>query len=282
MNKQFINYNGEYYPLNSNVLSVNNRGYRYGDGLFESMRMCKGRLQMAELHADRLQQGMKLLKITGYSQVDAYFLKDKTEEICKRNKINGNARIRLNIFRDANGFYTPDGHKFGYSLEVSELSQPYYELNAKGLIVDVYQEILKPVNKLSNLKTCNALLYVMAGIYKEQNRLDEAFILNDANFLCETVSANLFVVYQQQIYTPALSEGCIAGVMRQAVIKIALENNLKITEAQINPEVLNQAEEVFLTNATKGVQWVMGYNRKRYFNETAKFFTEKLNQQIGQ
>ncbi len=280
MNKQFINYNGEFYPAQSAVLSIDNRGYRYGDGLFESMRMCKGKLQMADLHADRLQQGMKLLKISGYSQIDAYFLKDKTEEICKRNKITANARLRLSVFRDANGFYTPDGHKFGYSLEAFELNQPYYELNTKGLIMDVYQELSKPVNKLSNLKTSNALLYIMAAIYKQQNRLDEAFILNESNFLCETISSNLFVVYQQQIYTPALSEGCIAGIMRQAVIKIAMENDIKITEAQINPEVLNQAEEVFLTNATNGIQWVMGYNRKRYFNETAKFFTEKLNQQI--
>ncbi|KHJ38859.1 aminodeoxychorismate lyase [Pedobacter glucosidilyticus] len=280
MAKRFINFNGEIYQEDEKLLAIDNRGYRYGDGIFETMRMAKGKLNFADLHADRLQSGMKTLKIEGYSQLDAYFLKDKTEELCKRNKITQNARFRLNIYRNAGGLYTPDQNKSGYSLEVSPLDSPYYDINAKGLILDVYEDIPKAVNRLSNLKTCNALTYVMAGLYKKHHKLDEAFILNQHGFLCEAISANVFIVYEGNLYTPALSEGCVGGVMRQVVMQLAQKNDLKVVEAQINPEILNMAEEVFLTNATKGIQWVMGFNRKRYFNEVSRFLVEKLNQEI--
>ena len=280
MAKRFINFNGEIYQEDEKLLAIDNRGYRYGDGIFETMRMAKGKLNFADLHADRLQSGMKTLKIEGYSQLDAYFLKDKTEELCKRNKITQNARFRLNIYRNAGGLYTPDQNKNGYSLEVSPLDSPYYDINAKGLILDVYEDIPKAVNRLSNLKTCNALTYVMAGLYKKHHKLDEAFILNQHGFLCEAISANVFIVYEGNLYTPALSEGCVGGVMRQVVMQLAQKNDLKVVEAQINPEILNMAEEVFLTNATKGIQWVMGFNRKRYFNEVSRFLVEKLNQEI--
>jgi len=162
-------------------------------------------------------------------------------------------------------------------MEASAMEEQSYELNRKGLIIDVYDEIVKPVNKLSNYKTSNSLLYVMAGIYKKQHRLDEAFILNQHGFLCESISSNVFVVYDKQIYTPALSEGCIAGVMRNVVMRMAKSNDISIIEAQINPEVLNEAEEVFVTNATSGIRWVMGYGKKRYFNEVTKSLGTLLN-----
>ncbi|TKB96812.1 aminotransferase class IV [Pedobacter cryophilus] len=280
MAKKFINYNGEILDEEDKIFNIGNRGFKYGDGLFESMRMAKGKLNFADLHADRLQKGMKILKLEGYSQMDAYFLKDKAEEICKRNKISQNARLRLTVFRNAGGFYAPDQNKHAYALEVQPSDSPFYEINGKGLIMDIYKEIPKPINKLSNLKTCNSLTYVMAGIYKAQMRLDEAFILNQNGFLCETISANVFLVYKGQLFTPALSEGCIGGVMRQVVMQLAQKFDLPMIEAQINSDILNEAEEVFITNASKGIQWVMGFNRKRYFNEVSRFLIDKLNKEV--
>lgn len=274
---RFINFNGDIYQEEEKVLTLANRGYRYGDGLFETMRMAKGKLKFADLHAERLQKSMKSLKIEGYSQMDAYFLKDKTEELVKRNKISLNARFRLAVYRNSEGLYTPTSNKNGYSLEVSPLETPYYTINAKGLIVDIYDDILKPVNKLSNLKTSSSLPFVMAGLYKKQRRLDEVFILNQNGFLCESLSANVFLVYKGQIYTPALIEGCVAGVMRQVVMDISAKQGVEVIEAQINPEILNEVEEVFITNAVNGIQWIMGFNKKRYFNEVSRTLSEKLN-----
>lgn len=277
MQQGYILHNDEFVAVNQPVLEASNRGFRYGDGLFESMRMSAGKLRFPELHADRLQAGMNALKMDGGILFDTYFLKQKAAELCKKNKLKDNVRFRLSVYRDSDGLYTPEGNKSGYILEASAMEEQSYELNRKGLIIDVYDEIVKPVNKLSNYKTSNSLLYVMAGIYKKQHRLDEAFILNQHGFLCESISSNVFVVYDKQIYTPALSEGCIAGVMRNVVMQMAKTNDISIIEAQINPEVLNEAEEVFVTNATSGIRWVMGYGKKRYFNEVTKSLGTLLN-----
>lgn len=277
MSQQYLLFNDEFHAVDTPVLTASNRSFKFGDGLFESMRLVNGKLQFADLHADRLVAGMKALKMDGYALMDDYFLRQKTAELAKRNKWSGNARLRLSVYREGAGVYTPEVNKAGYVLEGIPLKTNQYELNAKGLIIDVFDEMTKSVNKLSNFKTSNALLYVMAGIFKSQNRLDEAMILNQNGFLCESISANVFVVYNNQIYTPALTEGCVSGVMRTAIMQLAKMNDMELIEAQINPEILKEAEEVFITNATQGIQWVMGYGRKRYFNEVSKFLIEKLN-----
>lgn len=272
----FILMNDEFLSADLPILKSTNRGFKFGDGIFESMRMCNGKLQFSELHADRIRTAMKAIKLDGYTLFDDYFLRQKTQELAKKNKFSGNARFRLSIYREGEGLYTPLSNKPGYVLESNMLTSAIYEINQKGLIIDVYDELTKPINKLSNYKTSNALFYVMASLYQKQHRLDEAIILNQNGFLCESTSSNVFVVYENQIYTPALSEGCVAGVMRSVVLTLAKMNDIAITEAQISPEILKEADEVFVTNATSGIRWVMGYGKKRYFNEMAKTMSSLL------
>ena len=277
MQQEYILSNDEFFSLNHPVLKAGNRSFRYGDGLFETIRMSNGKLNFPDLHVDRLREGMKALKIEGSALLDEYFLKQKTAELCKKNKIKDNVKFRLSVYREGDGLYTPNSNKYGYVLEATPLTGSQYELNKKGLIVDVYNDIAKPVNMLSNIKTCSSLIYVMAGLFKKQHQLDEAILLNQHGFICESISSNIFVVYDKQIYTPALSEGCISGVMRKVVIQLAAANDIPVIEAQLNPEVLRQADEVFVTNAIGGIRWVMGYGRKRYFNENAKNLSALLN-----
>lgn len=278
MSKQFINFNGQIVFSDQQLITVYNRAFRYGDGLFESMRYMNGAIKFPELHIDRIQKGMKVLKLENNSHIDTWFLREKVEELARRNKIGPDARFKLTVFRDAEGLYTPSSNKTAYVLESQALAENQYTLNQKGLIIDVYDELTKPINILANLKTCNSLVYVLAGVYKKQHALDEVMILNQNGFLCESISSNVFVVYDRKLYTPALNEGCIGGVMRQVVMRLAKEHGIELIEAQVNPDILNEADEVFITNAAKGIQWVMGYNNKRYFNEVAKFLSDKLNQ----
>lgn len=277
MQQEYILHNDEFVAINHPIFTAGNRGFKYGDGLFETMRMSNGKLKFAELHADRLRAGMKALKMDGSALLDEYFLKQKTTELSKKNKLKENVRFRLSVYRAGDGLYTPNVNKSGYVLEASALPDSGYELNKKGLIIDVFDELTKSVNGLSNYKTSNSLLYVMAGLYKKQHRLDDAFILNQQGFLCESISSNIFVVYDKKVYTPALSEGCVAGVMRNVVMSMARAHDIELIEAQISPEILKEAEEVFVTNAISGIRWVMGYGRKRYFNEITKLLSAKLN-----
>jgi len=276
MTPVFINFNGEIVPADAKLLTLKNRAFRYGDGLFESMRMMKGQLKFADQHADRLQRGMKALKIDGYSQMDAWFLKEKAEVLARRNKAK-HGRLRLTVFRDADGLYAPSQNKMGWALELQPIDEPRYFLNSKGLIMDMFTDLPKATNYLSNIKTCNSLIYVMAGLYKNQNKLDDVFLLNQNGFLCEASSSNIFIWYQNHLYTPALSEGCVEGVMRQVIINLARQNNIPMTEAQISPDILYEADEVFLTNAGRGIQSVMGFGVRRYFNEVSKVLIDELN-----
>jgi branched-subunit amino acid aminotransferase/4-amino-4-deoxychorismate lyase len=277
MIKQFINLNGSIISSDHQIFTVSNRGFRYGDGLFESMRYMNGQLKFPDLHIDRVLKGMEILKLENGFHLDSWFLREKVDELARRNKIGPNARFRLTVFRDSGGLYSPDSNKMAYVLESQSMDESQYTFNNKGLIIDVYDELTKPVNILSNLKTCNSLIYVLAGVFKNQHKLDEVMILNQHGFLCESISSNVFVVYDSKLYTPSLNEGCIGGVMRQVVMRLAIENGIELIEAQVNPDILNEADEVFITNAAKGIQWVMGYNSKRYFNEMSKFLSEKLN-----
>lgn len=276
MTPVFINFNGEILPADTKLVSINNRAFKYGDGLFESMRMMKGQLKFPELHAERLQKGMKALKIDGYSAMDAWFLKEKVADLARRNKAK-HGRVRLTVYRDAGGLYTPNQNKMGWCLELQPMDEPRYFLPEKGLIMDIYSELPKPTNYLSNIKTCNSLIYVMAGIYKTQNKLDDVFLLNQAGNLCEASSSNIFISYKKHLYTPALSEGCVEGVMRHVIIDLAKQNGIPVTEAQISPDILYEADEVFLTNAGRGIQSVIGFGVRRYFNETSKILIEELN-----
>lgn len=279
MTSAFNNYNGEIVPANQPLLQLNNRGFRYGDGVFEVMRMIKGKLQFADLHAKRLQAGMKALKLDNHSELDLYFLQEKAQELSLRNR-SKNGMLHLTVFRDAGKQLVPDGNKLGYTIEWETLADQHYTLNTRGLLIAVFEDVPKPINSLSNLKTCNALHHVLAGVFKNQNKLDDAFILNQNGFLCEAIGSNIFIKYNQTLYTPALSEGCIEGVMREVVINLADKNSIQVVEAQINPQVLNEVDEVFLTNDTHGIQWVLGFDKKRYFNELSRFLSNKLNEEL--
>ena len=272
----YILFNDQLIAKDSAVLKASNRAFKYGDSLFETLLMCNGKLQFPALHVARISSAMKALKMEGFNLLDEYFLKQKTSELVRKNKMTGNVRLRLSIYRDGEGLYAPETNKVGYLIEARQLQTTTYEFNKKGLIVGVYDEIPKPINKLSNFKTTNALTFVMAGIFQQERRLDEVFILNQNGFLCESTNSNIFVVYQNQIYTPALSEGCVGGIMRSVVIELAKKNQYNLIEAQINPQILAEAEEVFVTNAVGGIRWVMGYGRKRYFNKVAKSLSQAL------
>lgn len=262
---------------NQPIIQGNNRAMRYGDGLFETMRWTDMDIRFLQYHIERLHTGMESLHLEGANKFDAYFIREKAAELVKKNKLGADARIRLNVYRAGGGLYSPETNKANFILEATPLDQGGYHLNKTGVIIDVYREHKKNANSLSHLKSNNALIYVLAGIERKKLGCDDILILNNEGFLCESLSSNIFVWYNKTLYTPALSEGCIAGVMRRVVIEMASEYGMEVVEAQISPEILHEADEMFLTNAIHGIHWVMGYKKKRYFNHLSKNLQDKLS-----
>ena len=141
------------------------------------------------------------------------------------------------------------------------------DLNENGLIIDIFPDARKSIDVFSNLKSANYLPYVMAAIWAKENKLNDTLILNQHDRVCDSTIANVFWVKDNNIFTPPLNEGGVAGVMRKKVLELAIRNsNHLMQEALLTQEILLQADEVFLTNAITGIRWVKEYRGKIYKN----------------
>lgn len=273
----FIDFNTNFIPEREAILTADNRSFRYGDGLFETMRWMDGDIRFLQHHVARLHEGMRMLKLEQTTTFDAHFIRSRAGELIKRNGLeNQHVRVRLQVYRDGGGLYSPQRNNTCYIMEVSKLEPDDVKHRKIGLIIDVYSDFKKPYSELSKLKSSNSLVYVMAGLYRTKNGLDDVLLLNQEGFLCESLSSNVFIWYDKKLYTPAISEGCIDGVMRKVVIDMALDDGMEVIEAQISPDILMEADEIFHTNTIHGVQWVMGYKQKRYFNRVSRLLQERL------
>ena len=281
MGKQYINSNGEIVEGKSKVVSATNRAYLYGDGLFESIRIINGKAINIEAHILRMLDGAIALKmrIPSYFTVD--FFTNKINDLIQQSEIFNGGRVRISLDRVSGGTYKPESNEVTYLIEVSPMEQPVFELNNRGWEVDLYTEIRKHKSKISNFKTKNGLLYVMAGIAAQEQELDDLLITNSKGGILEGSSSNLFVVSNGLLYTPGLDEGCLAGVMRMTIINLALEVGIKVYECSIMPQNLLIADEVFLTNAIHGIIWVSGYRTKRYQNNVSSHLLDLLNQKYS-
>jgi branched-chain amino acid aminotransferase len=212
---------------------------------------------------------------------DAFKLNDEIIRLSVKNKCFLGTRVRLSVFRNDGGLYTPENNEVSYVIEAIALKNTKFELNQVGLKVDIFEQYKKPVSKLSNLKTSNSLLYILAADYRKNYFFDEMLLLNENNFLIESISSNLFICKDEIIYTPSLSEGCISGVMRKKIIEISRKNNFEvINDCMLTEENLLQADEIFLTNAVTGIKWVGAFKKRRYFNRISKTLINLLNEEL--
>ncbi len=276
MPTHFINYNGTVVPQDMAILDVDSRAFRYGDGIFETMLWKDGDIRFLDLHLERLQESLSMLHFDDADQFNPFFIRSKVEELLRKNSMVGQqARVRLIVFRQGGGLYSPESNKAAYILQVDRKPETLRDKKT-GLIIDIYTEYKKAYSELSKIKSNNALIYVMAGLFKKKNAFDEVLILNQSGNLCEALASNIFIYYDKVLYTPALSEGCIAGVMRRVVMDMAQEQGIEVVEAEIKPDIVKVADEIFCTNAVEGIQWVMGYKHKRYFNKVSRIFQDRL------
>lgn len=276
----FINHNGNIVSSDQPVITVNNRSFRYGDGLFETMRIANSKPLFVKDHLQRLAKGAEVFKMQLSEKFTPPFIESIISELAQKNNVTINGRVRLSIYRNHGGYYAPTDNTVSYVLEVYPLEDQGYVLNSKGFTIDMFTEFKKPHSALSSIKSANSAIYVLAGIYKNQNQLDECLLQNDKGHIIETISSNLFAVKNGVLYTSPASDGCVDGVMRRKIIEIAQANRIAVYEITIMQHVLLGADELFLTNVINGIRWVVAYKQKRYFNNTSKKLIEKLNQSI--
>jgi branched-subunit amino acid aminotransferase/4-amino-4-deoxychorismate lyase len=277
----YCNYNGHLISIYEPVVSFANRAFRYGDALFETIRVINGKVMFINDHMRRIKVGMTILRMNVPSDFGSDNIARLIDELIKQNEIDNDVRVRLTIFRNDGGFYTPKNNDISFLIETEDLDEKGgYRINEIGYNIEVFHDIKKHKNKLSNLKSGNALLYVLAGIYKRDIKMDDCLIVNEGGNICETISSNNFIVKNGALYTPALNEGCVDGVMRKQVISLAQHHRILCYEITLAFNALMNADEIFLTNAVKGIRWVGQYKTKNYQNKMSSFFNEKLNELV--
>lgn len=277
MAELYVNNNGTLLPTNQPTIQTGSRSFLYGDGLFETVRIINGYPINLESHFNRLVEGAKAIRLRIPVYLTVTFLETKIKELIRKNEITNGGKCRISLDRINGGSYLPEANEVNYFIEVLPYPANYFELNAKGLEVDIYQGLKKQNNFLANFKTKNGLISVMTAILAQEKGFDDFFIMNESNAVLESSNSNIFLTSNGVLYTPGLNEGCVGGTMRMQIINLAIQNNIRVYECSITSQNLLIADEVFLTNAIRGITWVGGYRTKRYENVHAKKLLSLLN-----
>ena len=268
----WLNFNARFIKENTTVVTADNRGLRYGDGLFETMKYVKGEIRFGDLHFERLFNGLNTLKIDLPALVTKPYLQQQVQLTIEKNNIKGAARVRLMIIRGDGGLYEFDGAGGGFIIQVWPLDEDKQGFNENGLVMGLYDRGMKPCDQFANVKSNNYLLYAMAAIHARENKWNDCAVTNAYGRICDTTIANIFWVKNGVLFTPPLSEGCVAGVMRKHFIL-----NNPVSEIVCELADLENADEIFLTNAVAGVRWVKEFNGSVYRGKIARQLYETIH-----
>jgi len=271
-----VSYNGVHYPAGQPLLTADNRGFRYGDGLFETMFVQGGCIRLGEYHFDRLLSGMAVLDF----EIPPFFAETLTKEIlavCEANGLSVTvvARVRLVIFRGESSFLGPLDRFPNYIIQCWPLAAVHEPVES-GLAIDIFPDGRKACDVLSNLKSNNYLLYILAAHYAKKQGLDDCLVLNSQDRVADSTVANLFYIRQGQFYTPPLSEGVVAGVMRRHLLEVLPQAGYIVHQKPVTPEELLTADEIFLTNALKGISPVRSLLGRSYTKHLSIVVYERL------
>ena len=268
-----LNYNGNLVAFEDVKITPDNRAFKYGDSVFETIKVINGKLVFWEEHYFRLMASMRMLRMKIPMNFTLEFLQD---EILKTVLVNtkNNSRVRLCITRKDGGFYTPTTNEIDYLIESHEIRFTTKD-NYK---VDLFKDFYLYSGHLSTIKTNNKLIHTLASIFAKQNDLDNCILLNERKGIVEVTNASLFLVKGNTIKTPLLSEGCLKGIAREKVINIIESNNdYDIEETVISPFEIQKADEVFITNSIMGIQPITNYRKKTFSTDISKKLAMSLN-----
>jgi len=256
-----VNYNGDLLSIENLNISLNNRGFKYGDSIFETIKIQNNKVIFWEDHYFRLMSSMRMLRMKIPLQFTLEFLEQEIIRTVKANDLEKGARVRLNVFRKDGGFYTPLSNSINYTIEVAAIKTA----TKNKYSIDVFKDFYNFSGLLSTVKTNNRMVNTLASIYAKENDLDNCVLVNERKGVVEVANGNIFILKGNTIKTPAIEEGCIKGIVRKKIIDIISKNEeYTIEETSISPFEIQKADEVFITNAIIGVQPVTNYKKKTF------------------
>lgn len=256
-----INFNRQIIPRSNLKLTYDNRAFKYGDGLFDTLKYQNGKIQFLEDHYFRLMSSMRMLRMKIPMDFTLEFYEDQIVNTIDANPKKDKLRIRVSISRKDGGLYKPENNDIDMIIETNNL----VDNNYNAYEIDLFKDFTVYSGQISNIKTNNRITNVIASIYTLENNYQNCVLINENKNIVEAANANIFLIKNQKIFTPSLSEGCINGIIRKKIIeKNSTIKKYKIYESSISPFELLKSDEVFITNSIIGIQSVSKYRKKEY------------------
>ena len=274
-----INFDGKLLANGVDFLNQENRGLRYGDSLFETIRVVNGKIIFWEEHYLRLMASMRILRMEIPMNFTMEYLEDLIINTVKANDLEVQpVRVRLTVFRKNGGLYTPDTNNVSFIIEVKALQAPFYVIEDTTYEVELFKDFYVNPDMLSTLKTNNKILNVVGSIFAKENKYQNCLLLNTNKSVVEALNGNLFLVKGNVIKTPPISDGCLNGILRNKLIAILAKiEDYTFLEESISPFELQKADELFITNAIVGIKPITKYRKKDFGTTVTKNLLGKLN-----
>lgn len=266
--------NGQFLPANKAMISLFDRGFIYGDGVFETMRSYNGKVFALDLHMERLTESARKLEISFHPK-NIYF-KNSIEKLLKLNKLNQkDAYIRLTITR---------GVDYG-RLIPSQALKPTITIIAKPLDAKIQQYqhngiravFLSNKRSLPHIKSINLLSNVM-GLIEAKKRKAQEGIFTDGNKILEGAITNIFISDGKSIKTPPIEDGILPGITRRLLIELARKEGIKVAEISLSKKDLNNCKEAFLTNSVMEIVPLLKIDDNLVGNGKIGLLTRRLQQ----
>ena len=272
-----INFNGVIQDSDLQ-LTVSNRSFLYGDGVFETLKIVNNKILFFEDHYFRLMASMRIVRMEIPMTFTMEYLEEQILKLVGVLAIKDAARVRFTVFRNEGGFYLPNDNSISFVIQASKLENIRYKITKIQFEVDLYKDFIVPRQLLSTLKTANKITHVTASIFAKENQLDSTLLINETKNVIEAANGNLFMLMGNKLITPPISEGCLNGIMRKQIISLAKQiDSVEVIEAAISPFDLQKADELFITNVIVGIQPITKYRKKDFEVRLANQLLEKLN-----
>ncbi len=273
-----ININGELVKAENAKISVSNRGFAYGDAVFETIRVINGKIMFWEDHYFRLMASMRIMRMEIPTSFSPEFLEEEIKTIIAENNLTDKpARVKLTVFRKEGGYYTPATREVGYVIMANEIESAFYLLNEDDYEIELFKDHYVTSGLLSTIKSNNRAVNVLGSIFADENAYHNCLLINEKKSVVEALNGNLFLVKGKKVKTPPLADGALNGIIRKQLIDILKKSDYELEETSISPFELQKADELFITNIAVGIQPVSKYRKKEYSAKVAKDLLGKLN-----
>ncbi len=276
-----INFNGTLVTQESNILTQN-RGFLYGDAVFETVKIVNSQVLYLEDHYFRLMASMRVVRMEIPMDFTMEYFEEQILSLTNKLGISAAARARVTVFRNDGGYYLPIDKTVSFLVHATALDSTLYAIDEEEYEVDLFKDFYVTKQLLSSIKSTNRLLNVTASIFASENGLDNCLLLNDSKNVVEGIQGNIFMLVGNKLVTPPVSEGCVNGVLRKQLLKLAKTiEGVEVAEEVISPFDLQKADELFVTNVIKGIQPITKYRKKTFKTDLSQKLVSKLNEVVS-